>query len=185
MSRLHRDGQLLFPFTWPAAVWTAVQTASSASDINIWSQNSSCPSKFSQGEEKVAQSRASCWVYYFSIWPLTYRHGKDFGLSLEQTSIMVTVRRRKTREIKVRQTEVKVWLSWVFDKSGSKRHLLECEVWGCNLAYMSVDMFCKNKYSCLSLKKRWWWWWFKFFAKASSHVKNGDLGVTGVWGSLE
>ena len=61
------------------------QSKPSMSNINIWSQSSSCLSKYNQGEEKVSPSEASCCVYYFSVWPLTYRQKRDSCLWKQQT----------------------------------------------------------------------------------------------------
>lgn len=69
--------QLLFPSTCSATVVRCPNRANSVSNINIWSQSCSRLSKYSKGEGKVAKTQASCCVYYFSVWPLTYCQKKD------------------------------------------------------------------------------------------------------------
>ncbi len=81
------------------------QSKRSASNINIWSQSSSCLSKYSQGEGKVAPSQASCCVYYFSAWPLTYRQRKDSCLWKQETSVWIAVAREKGGKKERRQME--------------------------------------------------------------------------------
>lgn len=93
--------QLLFPSTWPATVDRCPNRAKhSASNINIWSQSSSCLSKYSLGEEKTASSQASCSVYYFSVWPLTYRQRKDSCIWKHQTCFDCCKRTERERESK-------------------------------------------------------------------------------------
>lgn len=74
----------------------------SASNINIWSQSSSCPTKYSQGEEKVAQSQASCCVYYFSVWPLTYRQRKDSCVESSRALFWWLSMRQRKKESKIK-----------------------------------------------------------------------------------
>lgn len=74
------------------------QSQCSMSNINIWSQSSSCLSKYSQGEGKVAPSQVSCCVYYFSMWPLTCRQRKDFCLWKQHIFVWIAVKRARGRE---------------------------------------------------------------------------------------
>lgn len=64
------------------------QSKRSVSNINIWSQSSSCLPKYSPGKESVAPSQASCCVYYFSVWPLTYRRRRNSCLWKHETSAL-------------------------------------------------------------------------------------------------
>lgn len=75
------------------------QSKDSASNINIWSKSSSCLSKYSQREGKVASSQASCCVYYFSVWPLTCRQ-KTLNIENSRlTSVLIAA----TREMENKQ----------------------------------------------------------------------------------